>query len=321
MRIFRFIAFRLGIALVTLLGVSVIVFMAVHFVPGSYEDVILGPFGTPETRAIVRAKYGLDRPAIEQYLHWLAATAGGDFGTSLTTGQPVAAEIIRRAPATIQLAVMATLLAIAVGVPMGIASGVTSTSHFGRAAGRLVGALGASVPVFVLGTIFVFMFSIWSLGLTVGGYVPLFEDPVANLRAMTLPVVTLSVFGMALIQRTTRDSVLSVTAETHVTAAVARGERPPDIIRNHVLRNASIPIVTVTTVYFAYLLGGAIIVEQMFSVPGVAVYVVQSVRNRDYLAVQAGVLLAATVFVTINILADIVYALIDPRIGGKRSQS
>ncbi len=321
MRVVRFVAFRLCVALVTLLGVSIIVFVAIRFVPGGYEDVILGPFGTPETRAIIRAKYGLDRPVLEQFLHWLSATATGDFGTSLTTGQPVASEIIRRAPATLQLAVMATLLAVAVGVPMGIASGVTSTGRYWRAVGRMVGALGASVPVFVLGTVFVFVFSIWSLGLTVGGYVPFSEDPLTNIRAMTLPVVTLSVFGMAIIQRTTRDAVLGVTTETHVMAAVARGERPPDIIRGHVLRNASIPIITVTTVYLAYLLGGAVIVEQMFSLPGIAVYVLQSVKNRDYLAVQSGVLLAATVFVSINILADFVYALIDPRIGGKRRQS
>ena len=321
MRIVRYVAIRVGVALVTLIGVSIIVFAAIRFVPGGFEDVILGPFGTPETRAIVRAKYGLDRPATEQYLHWLGAVTKGDFGTSLTTRQPVTAEIIRRAPATIQLAVMATLLAIAVGVPMGVVSGVASSGRFGRAAGRLVGALGASVPDFVLGTVFVFVFSVWSLGLTVGGYVPFFEDPLANLRAMALPVLTLSVFGMAIIQRTTRDSVLNVTTETHITAAVSRGETPLDIIRHHILRNASIPIVTVTTVYLAYLLGGAVIVEQMFSVPGIAVYVLQSVKNRDYLVVQAGVLLAATVFVSINMLADILYALIDPRIGGKRGQS
>ncbi len=321
MRVVRFVLFRLSVALLTLFGVSIIVFAAIRFVPGGFEDVVLGPFGTPETREVVRAKYGLDRPHLEQYVLWLGATTRGDFGTSLTTGQPVAAEIIRRAPATIQLALMSTLLAIVVGVPLGVASGVTSTNRFARAAGRLVGALGASVPTFVLGTVFVFVFSVWSLGVTVGGYVPFFEDPLANIRAMTLPVITLSVFGMALIQRTTRDSVLNVTSETHITAAVARGERPPDIIRGHVLRNASIPIVTVTTVFLAYLLGGAVIVEQMYSVPGIAVYVVQSVENRDYLVVQAGVLLAATFFVSINILADAIYALIDPRIGGQRSDS
>ena len=318
MRIARYVIARLLVAVVTLLGVSVLVFGIMRFIPGGFEDMVLGPFATEESRNMIRAKFGLDQPLVIQYFRWLGAAVQGDFGVSLVTQRSVAAEIIRRAPTTIQLAAMAAGLAVIVGLPLGILSGMTGASGFVRGASRLVGALGASVPDFVLGTAFLFVFSVWSLGLTVGGYVPFLDDPITNLRAMMLPTLTLSVFGVALILRTTRDSVLVVMTDPYITAAVARGESSWHIVRHHVLRNASIPILTVTSTFFGYLLGGAVIAEVLFSIPGVGVYVFNGLDNRDYAVVQAGVLLAATVFIVINMLADIAYAFLDPRIGSKR---
>ena len=185
--------------------------------------------------------------------------------------------------------------------------------------GRLVGALGASVPEFVLGSALIFVFSRWSLGLKVGGFVALAQDPWANLKSVVLPTASLSVFGIALILRTTRDAVLRVLTEGHILAAVARGETPWRIVRHHVLRNASIPIVTVTATYFGFLLGGAVIAEILFSIPGVGYYIYSSLEGRDYAVVQAGVLLASFAFVSLNMLADLAYALIDPRIGATRA--
>lgn len=315
MRLAAYILPKIGTAILTLFGVALLVFLALRFIPGGYADIMLGPFATPEARAVVAERYGLDQPLPVQFAKWLAAMGTGDFGVSMVTQRPVIDEFLRRAPVTFQLALLALGVAVAIGFPLGVASGIRGRGG----AGRLVGALGASVPDFVLGSILIFIFSVWSLWFRVGGYVPFLEDPVANIRAMTLPVLTLAVFGIALILRTTRDSVLRVLTEGHVTAAVARGEAPGSIIRGHVLRNAAIPIVTVSATYFGFLMGGAVVVEVLFSIPGVGLYIFNGLMNRDYAIVQTGVLLAAVVFVTVNMLADVAYAVIDPRVGRARS--
>ncbi len=321
MRIARYVIPRLLVAFVTLLGVSVLIFGVMRFIPGGFEDMVLGPLASDAARERIRVKFGLDQSVAVQYFRWLGAAVQGDFGISLVTQKSVAAEILRRAPTTLQLALMATIIAITVGLSLGILAGLTNAGRFQRTLGRLIGALGASVPDFVLGTAFIFIFSVWSLGLTVGGFVPFDEDPITNLRAMALPAITLGVFGIALILRTSRDSVLNVMTEPHITAAVGRGETTGTIVRRHVLRNASVPILTVTATYLGYLLGGALIVEVLFSVPGVGLYVFKALGNRDYAIVQAGVLMAATIFIVINMLADVLYAILDPRIGSTKART
>ncbi len=307
---------RLGAAILTLFGVAVLVFMSLRFIPGGYADIMLGPFATPEARAAVAARYGLDQSMLVQFLRWFGAMLGGDFGISMVTQKPVIHEFLRRAPVTLQLALMSLAAAFAVGAPLGVMSGVRAAGRGG--AGRLAGALGASVPDFVLGSVLIFVFSVHDLWFRVGGYVPFFENPVGNVRAMTLPVLTLSVFGMALILRTTREAVLRAMTEGHITAAVARGDAPGDIVRAHVLRNAAIPVVTVAATYFGFLMGGAVVVEVLYSIPGVGLYIFNGLMNRDYAIVQTGVLLAAVVFVAVNMLADAAYAAIDPRLDAHR---
>ena len=238
----------------------------------------------------------------------------------MITQTSIADEILRRSEATVQLAAMAIVTALVVGLPLGVAAGLADSSRSVRLGGRLAGALGASTPDFVLGVALVYVFSVWSLGLTVGGYVPFFEDPVANLRAMILPASTLSVVGIALILRTTRESVLTVMTEGYITSAVARGDRPASIVRRHVLRNASLPVLTVATMYLSLLLGGAVIVEILFTVPGVGLYTWNALLNRDYGVTQSAVLIFSGVIVTGNMLVDIAYALLDPRIRGRRGQ-
>lgn len=321
MRLIVFLLPRILIAAVTMAGVALLVFVALRLLPGGYADVLLGPYATPEARAMIGAKYGLDQPVTVQFTKWLGALLQGDFGLSLVTRKPVIDEFLRRAPVTAELATLTLLLALSIGGLLGVGSAIASSGGRRGALGRLVGALGASVPEFVLGSVLIFVFSRWSLGLKVGGFTPLTQDAVANLRSMALPVASLSLFGIALILRTTRDAVLRVLTEGHILAAVARGETPWRIVRHHVLRNASIPVVTVTATYFGYLLGGAVIAEILFSVPGVGYYIYSSLEGRDYVVVQAGVLLASFAFVSLNMLADVAYALIDPRIGSARSRT
>lgn len=317
MGISLYVARRVLEALVTLLGVSILIFIAIRLLPGSYAEMVLGNQVEPEARALLNAKYGLDKPGFVQFWAWLSAVLQGDFGNSVVTQKSVAAEFLRRAPATIELALLATILALLVGLPLGVVAGLGDASPFWRTSGRLIGAVGASLPEFVIGAILLTVASSWAMGFTERGFVGLFEDPARNLRAIALPAASLAVFGIALILRTTRDAVKRVTTEAYVTTAVARGDPPWLIVRRHVLRNAAIPVLTVSATYVGYLLGGAVIAEVLFSIPGVGLYVFNALENRDYAVVQAGVLMAAVVFVVINMLADIAYAAIDPRIGNR----
>lgn len=318
-RLIFFLAPRLLIGAVTMLGAALLVFISLRLVPGSYADVLLGPFATDATRAMINARYGLDKPIVVQFGTWILALLHGDFGVSMVTNQPAIDELLRRLPVTAELAFLTLVVVLGVGFPLGVWSAVAeSSAGRGASIGRLIGALGASVPDFVIGTALIFIFSKWSLGLKIGGFVPLSKSVWGNLQTLILPTASLSLFGIALILRTTRDAVLRIMTEGHILAAVGRGKTAWQIVRHHILRNASIPIVTVAATYFGFLMGGEIIAEVLFSIPGVGYYIYSSLDGRDFAVVQAGVLLAALVFITLNMLADVAYALIDPRIGAKR---
>jgi peptide/nickel transport system permease protein len=319
MPILGFIGARIGVALFTMFVVSLIVFIAMHLLPGGFEQIILGPIQTQATRDAITNEFGLDAPIAEQFVKWAIAVLHGDFGVSMITRTPVAAELVRRAPATLQLAAMSIFTTLVVGLPLGIASGIGDTRRSVRVGARLLGALGASTPDFVLGTILVYVFSVWALGLTVGGYAPFLENPIANLRAMALPTLTLSVPGIALVLRTTRESVLNVMTSGHITTAVSRGESPSQIVRRHILRNASLPILTVTTMYLGALMGGSVIVETLFTIPGIGLYTWNALNNRDYQVTESAVLIFSILLVAVNMCVDIAYALLDPRIQGRRS--
>jgi peptide/nickel transport system permease protein len=306
---------RIASAVVTLVLISLLIFAASRLMPGGFADVVLGPFASDAEKAAVSAKYGLDQGILTQYWLWLSAALHGDFGISMISREPVTTELGLRLPVTAELTLLSMGAAILLGVPLGIWTAVRAGHRKGGVLGRLASGFGVSVPEFVLGSLVVFLFSRYALGLTVGGYVPLSEDPGRNLQAMVLPAAVLSVFVIAVTARTTRDAVLTVLVEPYIAAAVARGESPGFIIRRHVLRNASIPVITVLGTVTAYLLGGAVIIEYLFNLPGVGSYVVQAVAGRDYAVVQAGVLLAAVVFVVMNTLTDAAAGVLDPRFG------
>lgn len=314
MPLITYVGSRLGHAAITLICVSILIFVALRMLPGGFAEMLLGPQVTPEAKQFITEKYGLDRGIVEQYFHWLGALLQGDFGNSLVTKSSITQELLRRAPTTIELAVLATVLALAVGLPIGVITGLQESGRWGRLSGRLLGAVGTGTPEFVLGSALLYLLSGWSLGFGEKGFVSPFVSPRENLAAMIVPAITLSVFGIALIIRTSRDAVQRVLTEGHILTAVSLGERPRDIVFHHVLRNAAIPVLTVASAFFGYLLGGAVIVEVLFSIPGVGLYTFNALNNRDYGVVQAGVMISAVVFIGLNTIVDILYALIDPRV-------
>ena len=313
----RYALVRIASACLTLFGVAVLIFGAIHALPGSFEDVLV-PQAPQELRDQIAARYGLDRPIVEQFGMWLGRAIQGDLGVSLITQQSVAAEFARRLPVTVEVAGIATGIALLVGVPLGVLSGLTGHRRLVPAASRLVGGFAMSVPDFVVGAVLLYVFSRYSLWFTIGNWVSLTDDPIANLRGALLPAFALSLLGIGLIMATARHATISVLGQDFIMAAVARGKRPGRVVRQHVLRNAGIPVITIVAIYSGYLLGGTIIVEMLFSVPGIGRFLIFGVLNRDYTVVQAGVMVAATFFIILNTLADVLYAALDPRLAGSQ---
>lgn len=314
MQFLRLTATRVGSGLLTLLVVTILLFVAMHLIPGSYADVSLGTLQTPEATARLEEQLGLDRSLIVQYTEWLQRALTGDLGNSLVTGQSVASQLLERIPVTVELTLLSLLIAVVVGVPLALAAALTGSRPRAEATSRLFGAATLSVPDFVIGSFFVYVFSVYALGLRIGDYHSLGSDPLGNLRAMALPAVTLGVFGIALVVRTGRDAIAAELASAHVAAARSRGMSTSEVVRHHVLRNVSIPLLTVLGTYVGYLFGGAVVVENLFSLPGVGQYLLSATNNRDYPVIGGGVLFAAVAFIAINMAIQICYPLIDPRL-------
>ncbi|MGO1797774.1 MAG: ABC transporter permease [Microbacterium sp.] len=311
---------RVGAALLTLVGVSVLIFASVRLMPGDYTDLVLGPLATPEQRALVVAESGLDAPIVEQYLRWVSGVFTGDLGYSFVSNVSVAEEFATRLPVTGMIALVTIVVTLLVGIPLGFAAALRSEGSAG-ATGRLISALGISLPEFLLAGLVVFIVSTLGLGLSVGGFAPFDVDPGRFFSSLVLPIVVLSIGCVAVVARNTRDAVMNVLVEPHVQAAVARGETPGFIVRHHVLRNAAAPILTVVGALVAVLLGGTVIVEFVFDVPGMGSYLQTALGRRDYAIIQSAVLLAAIVFVVASLLIDLVANALDPRLrltGGSR---
>jgi peptide/nickel transport system permease protein len=305
-------------AAATLVAISILVFAAVHATPGGFDQLYLGTSVTEEAAAALRKLLGLDRPLVEQYLSWLGGMVRGDFGSSLLGARPIVDELAVRLPATVQLAVLATVISVPLGAALGIWTGIANTRGRAGGLGRLAGALSSSVPEFVLAAVLVFVASLAGWRIVGSSYVPFAVDPVGSTARMLLPAVSLSFFTTGVVARTTRDAVLSVRAEPFMTMAIARGESTWTIVRRHILRNVANPIVTVAAVNLGYLLGGALIIERVFAIPGVGDYAVNAVNTRDYPVVMATVMLGAIAFVVANLFADVASGVIDPRIGARR---
>jgi peptide/nickel transport system permease protein len=300
----------------TLVGVSLLAFVFLRLIPGDAIAVRLGTSTvlTPEQLSELRAYLGLDRPLPLQYLGWLGALLRGDAGYSLRTGQPVVSEIASRLPVTMELALAAAVVALSVGLPLGILSALRPDSMVDLAA-RGLGLVGLSLPNFWLGTLFVLLLARYLRWMpNTGGYVGFAEDPWANLRFLLFPAVTLGVAMAAVVMRTTRSAMLDVLGADYVRTAHAKGLAPPAVVGRHALRNSLIVVVTILGVQVGYLLSGAVIVEEIFSVPGLGRMLLTAINQRDYALVQGTVLVVAVLFVATNTIVDVLYGWLDPRI-------
>ena len=312
----RYLAWRLVGAIPTLLGVTVLTFLFIRLIPG---DAIAARLGTstalsPEQLASLRAYFGLDQPLYQQYWTWLTSLLRGDFGYSIRTGRPVLVEITERLPATLELATAATLIAVLIGLPLGLLSAMRPRSRADVIA-RIGGLIGLSLPSFWLGTLIIVLFSLYLRWLpNTGGYVDFVRDPLGNLALIVLPAVTLGVALAAATMRMTRSAMLDVLSADYVRTAWAKGLRRSVIVRRHVLKNGLIVVVTLLGIQVGQLLGGAVVVEEIFSIPGVGRMLLAAIVQRDYALVQGGVLVIAILFVLVNIVVDLLYGYLDPRI-------
>jgi peptide/nickel transport system permease protein len=305
---------RVGQAGLALLGVSIVVFALMHLVPGDPIRAAMGTRFDPELYQVFLERSGLDQPIPVQYVDWLGSALTGDLGVSFRTGQPVTAILLDRLPATALLAVGALLIGLIVALPAGIVSAVRQ----GKAVDYLANGfaqIGVSVPDFWYGILLILLFAATLGWLPPGGYVPILDDPVEGLRRLLLPAITAGVVTGAILTRFVRSSVLESLNAEHVRLARAKGLPWRYVLRHHVLRNAWIPIVTVTGLQLGTLLGGIVIVEVVFSWPGLGREALLAVERRDYPVLQGAVLLIAAAFLLINLLVDLLYTRLDPRIG------
>lgn len=306
---------RLAIMVPTLLGVSIIIFFSIRLVPGDVVQVMLAQQGDvgAEQADQIRKLFGLDRPMHVQYFDWLGDIVRGDLGHSLRTGRPILPDILLRAPVTFELAMLSALFALIVAVPAGILAAVRRDSLAALIAqgGSL---LGLSIPSFWLGAMII-LFSSRYFGFYGGGtYVSLFNDPLANLRLFALPALAVGLGLAASLTRYTRSAMLEVLEQEYIRTARAKGLRERAIIFIHALRNALIPVVTVLGLQLGFLLGGVVIIETVFALPGMGRLVVDAINQRDYPMVQAVILIITAVVMLASLLVDVVYAYIDPRV-------
>lgn len=300
----------------TLLGISVVVFLIMHLIPGSFVDVLIG-IGTDvteEQRAQIIRAYGLDRPLLVQYLIWLGKVLRGDLGTSLRTGEPVLMAILTRLPVTLEVALCALLMALALAIPLGIVSAVRPNGLIDLAA-RSLALLGLSVPNFLLGTLAILFVSLYlPTVFPTTGYVPVSQGLGANLRSIFLPSLALALAMSASVMRITRSSLLETLHQDYIRTAWGKGLPPSQVLLVHALRNGLIPVVTVIGIHVGYLLGGTVIIEEIFAMPGIGRLTLNAIYQRDYPVVQGTVLFVAFAFVLVNLVTDLAYSVLDPRI-------
>lgn len=304
---------RLLIALPVLVGISIIAFFIVRLVPGDTVTAMLGAQYSEEQAEALREKYGLDRPLITQYAFWIGNVARGDLGRSAFTGQSVTGAIRERLPVTAQLVGISITLALLVALPLGVMAAM-QRGGAGDFSVTFLGLLGISVPGFWLGTLLILWFSLRLGWFPSGGYILWSVDPWENIRHMLLPGLALGGAVAAVIMRMTRSAMLDVLDEDYIKLARAKGLPRRVWIIRHALRNALIPIVTITGIQAGYLLGGSVVIEQIFSLPGIGMLSLQAIQNRDYALLQGTVLFVGVCFVLINLFVDLLYAWLDPRI-------
>ena len=299
----------------TLVFASILIFGLQQLLPGDPAMVLAGEERDPTVIAHLRETMHLDQPFPVRYLYWLRGVLHGDLGESLRMQQPVGTLIAQKLPVTLELACIAIVIALTIGIPAGVISAVRRGGAWDYGA-NVVALWGLSTPNFWLGIMLILLFSVTLHWLPASGYVSPFENLGANLAAMIMPAFVLGNAIAAVLMRHTRSAMLQVLSSDYVRTARAKGVRERDVILKHALRNALIPIITLGALEFGTLLSGAVLTEQVFSIPGFGKLIVDAVFNRDYPVVQGVVLVTATVYIVLNLLADVLYVLINPRLRG-----
>jgi len=306
--------FRRIIGLIpVLLLVGVTAFFLVHIIPGDPAAVMLGADATPQQIEQIRQDMGLNKPLYVQFAIWIGKVVRGDLGESYFLGRSVSSALIERLPATISLAVVSLCIAVLIGVPAGIVAAIKQNKIMDQAV-MVMALIGVSVPSFWLGLTLMLIFSVNLRWFPSGGYVPLTQNFLQGLRCMIMPAFALGFMQAALIARMARSSMLEVLRQDYIRTARSKGLKERLVILRHALKNAMIPVLTVIGIAFGVLLGGAIIVETVFTYPGVGRLVVKAVQRRDYPLVQGALLLISSIYVIVNLLVDILYPMLDPRI-------
>ncbi len=306
---------RILVTIPTLIGISVLIFMMVRLLPGDIVDVLLGADvgADPALKEQAREQLGLNGSYPEQYWRWISGIVQGDFGFSLRNQQPVSEVLLNALPITFELVFLGLLIAVVIGLPLGVLSAVKRDSRHDYAA-RIGGLIGVSIPNFWLATLLLLFTSRvfgWVPPLT---YVPIYEDPIANLSQFILPATAISVFTLAIVMRMVRATMLEVLGQDYVRTARAKGVKQKVVISRHALRNALIPVVTVVGFEVGILMGGSAIVEIIFGLPGLGNTLLNAIFNRDYPVVQGATMLLAFIFIFANLLVDLIYGVLDPRI-------
>jgi peptide/nickel transport system permease protein len=296
-----------------LILISLLSFVTLRLLPGDPARSILGPEAPPDAVKALRDQLGWDRPIPIQYVEWVGDALKGDFGRSLRSGQPVLELVAARLPVTVLLALFSLVIAIVVALPVGIIAALRRNTVFDYL-GTVIAVIGAAIPNFWLAMMLVVIFSVRLGWLPSLGWVPLTEDPVACLKSLVLPSIALGAFHAAIIMRMTRSAMLEVLNQDYVRTARAKGLGPWPVVIRHALRNALVPIVTIMGLRVSQLLGGAIIIESVFALPGMGKLVIDSILYKELVTVQALVLLIASSVAISNLVIDLLYPILDPRI-------
>jgi len=310
-----FLVSRLATLLPVLWGVSIVVFLLIHLLPGNAIQLFLGTQVemTPAQMDELRRLFGLAKPLPLQYVDWLGRVLRGDFGVSLRTSRPILPDILARLPVSVEITVLALAVALAIALPVGIVAALRRGS-VADAVIRIAGLVGLSVPNFWLAAMLLLLLSNVTPVASIGIYVGLLRNPVENLTVMALPALSLGVALAAIIMRFVRSSLLEVLGQEYVRTARSKGLREPLVIGRHALRNALIPVITVVGFQAGYLLGGTVVIEEVFALPGMGRFALNAIAQRDYPVVQGVVLVIACLFVLANLAVDVLYALVDPRV-------
>ncbi len=310
---YTYIARRLIHTAFILFILSILVFVAIHAIPGSIVNILLGIEATPESIAALEKSMGLDKPVYVQYVKWLSHIVQGNLGDSLRTGRPVLGEILYRLPVTLQVIFHAMIISLFIAIPVGIVSAVKQNSWFDHIL-RPLSIVGLSVPTFWWGILFIILISYYIPSFYSGGYVSIFKDFWGNFKAIFPPALALGIAMAAVVTRFTRSSLIEVLQEDYIVTARAKGLAEVLVVGKHGLRNSLINVLTIVGLQAGSLLAGAVLVEAVFSLPGVGRLALDAVYQRDYPMVQGSILVISFLFVMVNLVVDLLYGLLDPRI-------